>query len=139
MKRILVCDDEQDILDIIEVILSGAGWEVVTSPNVNDILKQVDAARPSVVIMDNWIPDSGGIIATQTIKNHPDYSHIPVVYLTANSNIRELAASAGAEFYIAKPFDVDSLERIVEDALTLGASAATGKQNPRNSITSLVI
>ena len=116
MKRILVCDDEQDILDIVEVILADAGWEVVTTPHVNDIVDQVSAADPSVIIMDNWIPESGGIIATQSIKAHPDFKGIPVIYLTANSNIQELSASAGAEFFIAKPFDVDSLEKIVEEA-----------------------
>ncbi len=120
MKRILVCDDEQDILDIMEVILSEAGWEVVTTQHVNDIIEQVRCAEPSVIIMDNWIPESGGIIATRAIKASENYKCIPVIYLTANSNIQELSSAAGAEFFIAKPFDVDTLERTVEDAYALG-------------------
>ncbi len=116
MKRVLVCDDEQDILDIIEMILSDGGWDVVTTPHVDDIIGQVEKAAPNVILMDNWIPNSGGIVATQTIKKHPDFRKIPVIYITANSDIQALANEAGAEFSVAKPFDLDLLEKVVGDA-----------------------
>lgn len=116
MKRVLVCDDEPDILDIIEFILAEVGWEVVKTEHVNRIIEQVADSKPSVIIMDNWIPDTGGIIATQTIKNHPEFRKIPVVYLTANNDIEILARQAGADFSIAKPFDLSELERVVEEA-----------------------
>ena len=116
MKRVLVCDDEQDILDIIEMILADGGWDVVTTQHVDDIIGQVEKAAPNVILMDNWIPNSGGIVATQTIKKHPDFKKIPVVYITANSDIQALANEAGAEFSVAKPFDLDLLEKVVGDA-----------------------
>lgn len=116
MKRVLVCDDEQDILDIIEMILSDGGWDVVTTQHVDDIIGQVEKAAPNVILMDNWIPNSGGIVATQTIKKHPDFRKIPVIYITANSDIQALANEAGAEFSVAKPFDLDLLEKVVGDA-----------------------
>ena len=116
MKRVLVFDDEPDILDIIEFILAEVGWEVVKTEHVNRIIEQVADSKPSVIIMDNWIPDTGGIIATQTIKNHPEFRKIPVVYLTANNDIEILARQAGADFSIAKPFDLSELERVVEEA-----------------------
>jgi len=116
MKRVLVCDDEQDILDIIEMILSDGGWDVVTTQHVDDIIGQVEKAAPNVILMDNWIPNSGGIVATQTIKKHPDFKKIPVIYITANSDIQALANEAGAEFSVAKPFDLDLLEKVVGDA-----------------------
>ena len=116
MKRVLVCDDEQDILDIIEMILSDGGWDVVTTQHVDDIIGQVEKAAPNVILMDNWIPNSGGIVATQTIKKHPYFRKIPVIYITANSDIQALANEAGAEFSVAKPFDLDLLEKVVGDA-----------------------
>lgn len=116
MKRVLVCDDEQDILDIIEFVLTDAGWHVVTSQNVYSILDQVESSDPSVILMDNWIPGCGGIAATQTIKNHPVFKNIPVVYITANNDIDVLANEAGADFALPKPFDLDLLEKVVEEA-----------------------
>ena len=119
MKRVLVCDDDREILEVLELILSSAGWEVITSENVIGIIEQVEHARPSVIVMDNWIPDTGRIIATQHLKNHPNYRSIPVVYSTANDNISELAKQAGAELAISKPFDLEELEQIMEKAYLL--------------------
>lgn len=119
MKRILVCDDDLDILDILDYALTDSGWEVVTSFTVDDIIGKVESARPSVIIMDNWIPGVGGIEATQTIKRHPVFNKIPVIYLTANNDIETLAARAGADLSLPKPFDLDNLTRLVEKAYKL--------------------
>lgn len=119
MKRVLVCDDDKDILDIIEYILSEAGWEIITSEDVVDILDKVRTCQPSVIIMDNWIPDIGGIAATRLLKNDPDLRYIPVIYITANSDVKSLAEKAGADFYLAKPFNLTSLENVVKSAYQL--------------------
>jgi two-component system cell cycle response regulator DivK len=64
--------------------------------------------------MDNWIPEEGGILATQKIKNTPGISDLPIIYFSANSDIRLLAEQAGADHYLAKPFDLDDLLKIVD-------------------------
>jgi two-component system cell cycle response regulator DivK len=119
MKRVLVCDDDKEILQVLDIILTGAGWEVITSENVVEIIAQVEKSNPSVIVMDNWIPDTGGIIATQQIKSDPRFSSIPVVYSTANDNIDQLAEQAGADLSIGKPFDLDEFESIIEKAYRL--------------------
>ncbi|MBC8054056.1 MAG: response regulator [Sphingobacteriaceae bacterium] len=119
MKRILVCDDDLDILDILDYALTDSGWEVVKSYTVDNIIDKVKSADPSVIIMDNWIPGVGGIEATQTIKRHPVFNKIPVIYLTANNDIETLAAQAGADLALPKPFDLDNLTRLVEKAYKL--------------------
>ena len=119
MKRILVCDDDLDILDILEYALTDSGWDVVKSYNVDDIINKVEKANPSVIIMDNWLPGVGGIEATQTIKSHPEYHKIPVIYLTANNDIETLAGKAGADLSLPKPFDLDNLTKLVEQAYSL--------------------
>jgi CheY-like chemotaxis protein len=119
MKKVLVCDDDKEILEVIDLILSSAGWQVITSEDVTSIIEKVAAAKPSVIIMDNWIPDTGGIIATQTIKSHPDFQNIPIVYSTANENIGNLAEEAGADLSIGKPFDLEEFEQIMEKAYNL--------------------
>jgi two-component system cell cycle response regulator DivK len=119
MRRVLVCDDDRDIVDILEYILTDYGWEVHKSYDVDNIINKIENAQPSVIIMDNWIPGVGGIEATQIIKNHPRFKRIPVVYLTANNDIETLAQKAGADLALPKPFDLDVLAKVVEKAYRL--------------------
>ena len=112
-KKIFIFDDNVDILELCTLILEGAGYETKTSESSNDIIDQVSGYEPDLILMDNWLPDVGGIVATQTLKRHPDYKHIPVIYFSANNDIKTLATTAGAERYISKPFDIDELERMV--------------------------
>ncbi|TWR30015.1 response regulator [Mucilaginibacter pallidiroseus] len=116
-RKIIIFDDDEDILSICNYILEEQGWEVSTFTNCNNIIEKVSGIKPDVILMDNWIPDNGGIVATQTLKRDPDLKHIPVVYFSANSDIQLLANHAGAETYLAKPFDLEELERIINGVL----------------------
>jgi DNA-binding NtrC family response regulator len=116
-KKIIIFDDDEDILSICSYILTQQGWEVVTYTDCNEITDRVAAVEPAVILMDNWIPDTGGIIATQTLKNSAELKHIPVIYFSANSDIQLLASHAGAETYLAKPFDLDDLEKVINKVL----------------------
>lgn len=115
-KRILICDDDGDILSICEYILKEMGWEVSTRTNCNEILNAVMEVKPDIILMDNWIPDCGGIIATQILKSHPEIRRIPIIYFSANNDIKKLAKEAGADTFLAKPFDIKELEDIVCEA-----------------------
>ncbi|MCC8411160.1 response regulator [Mucilaginibacter sp. UR6-1] len=108
-KTIIIFDDDNDILSICSFILEENGWNVHTFEDCNDIVNRVSMIRPDVILMDNWIPDTGGIKATRTLKEDEDLRDIPVVYFSANSDIESLAKAAGAETYLAKPFDLDDL------------------------------
>ncbi|PWG79476.1 response regulator [Pararcticibacter amylolyticus] len=115
-KRILIFDDDVDILSICSFILEEQGWDVHTSPHCNDIVNNVRNIQPDVILMDNWIPDSGGVIATQTLKKEDDLKNIPVIYFSANNDIQSLATQAGADTYLEKPFDLTELEMVIERA-----------------------
>ncbi len=112
-KKVLIFDDDEDILAICTYILEEQGWEVSTFSNCNNVIEKVESIMPEVILMDNWIPDSGGILATQTIKQQEKLKHIPVVYFSANNDIKTLAQQAGADSFLAKPFDLEELENIV--------------------------
>ncbi len=113
MKKMIIFDDDKDILSVCSYILEEEGWEVHTFPDCIDIIERVSRIAPEVILMDNWIPDIGGILATQKLKNEKQLRAIPVIYFSANSDIASLAKQAGANSYIAKPFDLDDLSRIV--------------------------
>lgn len=112
-KRILICDDDNDILSICTYILEEQGWEVHTRTHCSDILEFIGEIKPQVILMDNWIPETGGIKATQAIKSVEEFKHIPVIYFSANNDIKSLAEEAGADTFLAKPFDIDELERVI--------------------------
>jgi len=116
-KKIIIFDDDEDILSICSYILEEQGWEVHTFTDCNNIVEKVSSVNPAVILMDNWIPDAGGIIATQTLKKSDELKHIPVIYFSANSDIQLLAEHAGAETYLAKPFDLEDLEQIINTVL----------------------
>ena len=117
-KKVFIFDDNTDILELCTLILEDAGYETKTSATSNDIVTQVSAYMPDLIFMDNWLPDVGGVEATQELKNHPELQHIPVIYFSANNDVKALAEKAGADNYLAKPFDSHDFEEIVK--LSLG-------------------
>lgn len=116
-KRILICDDDEDILSICTYILEENGWEVHTRTHCKDIIEAVKEIDPDIILMDNWIPDVGGIKATQAIKSSAELKHIPIIYFSANNDVKTLAQVAGADNFLAKPFDIDELEKMVSSVL----------------------
>lgn len=116
-KKIFIFDDNLEILELCTEILNDLGYEVKTSPTTNGIEQQVKEFFPDLIFMDNWLPDISGIEATKLLKANEDLKNIPVIYFSANSNISELAAEATADDFIAKPFDLDYFEQIVQKHL----------------------
>lgn len=120
-KKILVFDDDTSILEIFSIVLSSAGYDVEISATSHDIIEKVTAIEPDLVIMDNWIPEIGGVEATRLLKSHPDFKNIPVIYCSANNNVESLAKCAGAENFLSKPFDLEDLEKKVESLINVGS------------------
>ncbi|SHM67582.1 response regulator [Mucilaginibacter sp. OK098] len=116
-KKIIIFDDDEDILSICSFILEEQGWKVTAFADCNNIIEKVSNIMPDVILMDNWIPDDGGIIATQKLKQNESLKGIPIIYFSANSDIELLATHAGAETYLAKPFDLEELERVINTVL----------------------
>lgn len=114
MKKILIFDDDKSILEVFTIIFAENGYEVEISETSHNIIERVEAFKPNLILMDNWIPEIGGIEALKLLRNHKDYSTIPVIYISANSDIISLAKKATADDYIAKPFDLTELETKVE-------------------------
>ena len=117
VRKIIIFDDDEDILSICSYVLEEQGWEVHGFTDCNNVAEKVSGIQPDVILMDNWIPDAGGIIATQTLKSSEKLKNIPVIYFSANSDIQLLASHAGAESYLAKPFDLHQLEQVIRSVI----------------------
>lgn len=118
-KKIILFDDDEDILLICSYILNKDGWDVHAFTDCTQVIERVSSIMPAVILMDNWIPDVGGIETTQQLKSHPKLKDIPVIYFSANWDIHQLAEIAGAESYLAKPFNLDDLLKKVNDFCVL--------------------
>lgn len=116
-KKILIFDDDKSILDVFTIIFSENGYEVEVSETSHNIIERVADFRPHLILMDNWIPDIGGIEAVKLLRNHSEFKDIPVIYISANSDINTLAKKAEADDYLAKPFELQILEKKVEKFL----------------------
>ena len=118
-KKVFVFDDNTDILELCTIILEDAGYEIKTSSTSNNIIDQVLSYIPDIIFMDNWLPDVGGIDATRELKQHATLKNIPVIYFSANNDVKSLAEQAGADGYLSKPFDIQELENIIHKHLFL--------------------
>jgi len=116
-KTVIIFDDDEDIIAICQYILEENGYEVHTFTDCIDPVAKVERLNPDVILMDNWIPDEGGIVTTQKLKKTKSVKDIPVIYFSANSDIKALADAAGAQAYLAKPFELEELENIVSKML----------------------
>jgi CheY-like chemotaxis protein len=116
-KRVLILDDDPDILQICSIVLKKKGFDVVTLNNSNQVVDHVKNHQPNVILMDNWIPGPGGVEATRLLKMTPETQDIPVIFFSANSNVTQLAREAQADYFLQKPFDITELEAIVQMAI----------------------
>lgn len=120
-KKIIIYDDDMDLLEVCSLILTAKNFEVVIKDKCTEIIDDIATHKPDVILMDNWIPDIGGVKATRLVKNS-EFAYIPVIFFTANNNVTELAAEAGADYSLQKPFDISELETIVTEAVSKSAS-----------------
>lgn len=116
-KTILIFDDNKALLDTFSIVLESFGYKVETSSTSHDIIEKVENIKPDLIIMDNWIPDIGGVEATQLLKKHPEYQDIPVIFCSATNDLESIANTAGAETFLSKPFDIDDLEQKIADLI----------------------
>lgn len=116
-RKILVCDDDESILDVTSMLLSFAGFEVLTQINSKKLLQQALQEQPDLFLIDIWMPDLPGNEVTKLIKATPELAHIPIILFSAAIDGNIIAKEAGADRFVEKPFDVDNLSQIINDVL----------------------
>lgn len=103
--RILLVDDEQDILEIVGYNLSQEGYQIYTAKNGNEAVAKAKKKNPHLIILDVMMPEMDGIEACETIRNTPGLENTIITFLTARGeDYSQLAGfEAGADDYIQKP------------------------------------
>jgi two-component system alkaline phosphatase synthesis response regulator PhoP len=103
--KILLVDDEPDILEIVGFNLSQEGYRIVTAANGKEAISKAKAELPNLIIMDVMMPEMDGIEACETIRKIPELENVIITFLTArNEDYTQVAGfDAGADDYISKP------------------------------------
>ncbi|MFA5087846.1 MAG: response regulator [Candidatus Omnitrophota bacterium] len=108
-KKILVVDDEADILRLIEVRLKSKGYEVVTAANGQEGLNKAQQEKPELIITDILMPEMDGFLFYKQLKKDPDLAKIPVLVLTARGKMEDTFRVMGVDDFIVKPFVAEEL------------------------------
>lgn len=103
--KILLVDDEPDILEIVGYNLTAEGYQVITAENGIEAVKKAKKERPQLIILDVMMPEMDGIEACEQIRKIPDLSETIITFLTARGEDYSQVAGfdAGADDYITKP------------------------------------
>ncbi len=115
MTKVLVVDDEPNIVLSLEFLMQEAGFEVTTAKDGETALESVAAAPPDLVLLDISLPGIGGFDVLERLRADPDLARLPIIMLTAHGREveREKGLALGADDYVTKPFSTRELvERV---------------------------
>jgi CheY-like chemotaxis protein len=108
-KKLLVVDDEQDILAFLKVILEDEGYIVVTTDKDDYLEGLNDGTPPDLILLDLLLSGKDGREIVKHLKMQEETKHIPVIMFSAHPGAQEITRQAGADDFVAKPFEIDLL------------------------------
>jgi DNA-binding response OmpR family regulator len=142
--RVLIVDDEADLVSILRFGFEVEGFEVLEANDGESGLARAQQAQPDAIILDLMLPKLDGYKVCRMLKFDERYRHIPVIILSARSSEedRRLALEMGADTYLSKPYDVKELVAHIRRRLGLPAKGAEsspaapgeGEDQPRRSV-----
>lgn len=112
IKKILIADDDPAICDSVKMMLELEGYEVDTTVNGATIYK-MEKIFPDVLLLDIWMSGQDGRDICKYLKKEPHTKHIPIIMISASKDIRKSAQEAGADDFIAKPFEQEDLLNLI--------------------------
>ena len=110
-KKILIADDEPNIVISLEFLLRREGYEVVVAQDGLEALAQVRAERPDMAILDVMMPHRNGFEVCQDLRQDPEFKDLRIMTLTAKGRDTEVSKgmALGADIYMTKPFSTKEL------------------------------
>ncbi len=130
MPKILIVEDEPDIVELLAYNLHQAGFETITAFNGEDALRHANTKSPELVLLDVLLPGVDGLEVCRMLKRNPTTADIPVIMLTAKGEKtdRIVGLELGADDYVTKPFSprevvlrIRAVQRRMEEARTSAA------------------
>jgi DNA-binding response OmpR family regulator len=122
MAKVLLVDDEPNILIAIEFLLEQQGMEIRKAFNGQEALATLRDFKPDIVVLDVMMPGLDGFEVAKRIRQKLDYDDVRIVFLTAKGtqNDKLTGYKSGGEIYITKPFDNEHLVSVISEMLVFG-------------------
>jgi DNA-binding response OmpR family regulator len=116
-QKILIVEDDHDILGILTDVLKQEGYEVTGLDYTDSIINSITQYTPDLVMLDFLLAGVNGGELCHEIKEHKDYAGLPVIILSAFPRVLDSLGNYGADMFIAKPFDIADLISKVQDCI----------------------
>ncbi len=118
-KKILIVDDEQDLVEVVKFRLKANGYDVIVAYNGKDGLEKARTQNPALIILDLMLPEIDGYKICRMLKFDKKYKHIPIIIFTARAqeDDKKMGEQTGADAYVTKPFEPDKLISIINEML----------------------
>jgi two-component system phosphate regulon response regulator PhoB len=129
-KRILIIDDEPDILELVRFALTEEGYSVETASTASEGLENMGRRTPDLVVLDLMLPDMSGTDVCRTMRGQAAFAEVPVIMLTARAEEvdRVVGFELGADDYVTKPFSPRELVLRVKAVLRRGSPPITSQR-----------
>ena len=123
MARVLVVDDERDVVELVKFLLERDGHKVIEAYNGREALEKAYAELPDLIILDIMMPEMDGYTVNARLTETESTKRIPVIILTAKGQMRDVFEMASnVAFYMEKPFDPKHLREKIQEVLSKSAS-----------------
>ena len=117
MQKILIVDDDKDLLEMVEMTLSRLGYHITTLAKGSGFLNIVESTRPDIILLDIFLGDADGRTLCYNLKLQPAYENIPVILYSAGYVPLSSIKHSKADEFIIKPFDITSLVEKIKTLL----------------------
>ena len=108
-QKILLLDDNRDLLQIVQIILKGQGYETILASSIEEAILKIRIHKPVLILMDVCLSDQDGYHFCSQLKNDPDTGNIRVIMMSGDDCNQNMIRFAHADDFMQKPFDYNDL------------------------------
>lgn len=117
LKRVFIVEDDTDISELLEIIVKNAGFATEVFLELHNVEKKIIEQKPNLVIMDLFVGELDSTNLVKKLKKTKGMEKIPIIIVSAKNALPEIAKSAGADDFLAKPFNVKDLNTLLKKFL----------------------
>ncbi|KGE15951.1 response regulator [Sphingobacterium deserti] len=113
-NKVVVCDDDKGILEMLEMIVQSSGVPVKTQDDSSKLLKQLEVEVPKLLIIDLWMPNFPGDAIIRKLRSDSHFKDLYILCISASLNGEQIAMEAGANQFLSKPFDINQILSVLD-------------------------
>lgn len=114
MNRILIVEDNNDVLWVVKIVLKRYGFKVMAIPKGEDVMPKTKTFRPHLILLDVVLSGISGVDVCNELKSNEKTKDIPIIMFSAHANMNDILKLSKPDDFIAKPFDVNELVKKIK-------------------------